>query len=373
MKAKSIGLYIHTPICVRKCAYCDFCSYPLDTAAAWREEYIDALCREIESYAERKLSVDTVFFGGGTPSLLTAREVHRICDAVRSSFDTSGISEFTVEINPGAISRDTLRAFIDSGANRISIGLQSIHENELKYLGRIHDYEDFLSTYRMVRDEGIENVSVDLMYGLPHQTLASFEEALRRVVSLSPEHISVYGLIIEEGTPFFEKRDELPLPSSDQEADMYTLACDTLRRAGYSHYEISNYARAGWESRHNLKYWRTEPYIGVGVAASSFLDGVRYGNPADISEYLSGEREAYRDDVNDLTSQQEEMVILGLRLAEGFSLSEYKERFSEDFLESYRDTVKMLTETGYAHVFGDRFALTERGFYVSNSIICELT
>ncbi len=373
MRADRVGLYVHIPLCVRKCAYCDFCSYPIDSAAEWRNEYITALCREIGSYAHRGLRVDTVFFGGGTPSLLTPAEVRRIYGVIRESFDISRLTEFTVEVNPGAVSEDTLAAYLECGVNRISIGLQSIHKNELKYLGRIHTYEDFLSTYRAVRAAGIDNVSIDLMYGIPLQTRDSFAQALREVIALSPEHISVYGLIIEEGTPFCERRCELPLPDTDCEADMYRLACDTLREAGYYHYEISNYAQAGRESLHNLKYWRTEEYIGVGVAASSFLDGVRFGNPTDISGYLSGDSRAYTDDVSDITSRQEEFVVLRLRLAEGFSLEEYRQQFSEDFLDRFGDTVRMLTDAGYAHITDGRFALTERGFYVSNSIICELT
>ena len=373
MRADRVGLYVHIPLCVRKCAYCDFCSYPIDSAAEWRDKYITALCSEIESYAERGLAVDTVFFGGGTPSLLTPDEVRRICSSIRASFDISCLTEFTVEVNPGALSADTLEAYLACGANRISIGLQSIHKNELKYLGRIHTYEDFLSTYLTLRAAGIDNISVDLMYGIPLQTRDSFKETLREVIGLSPEHISVYGLILEEGTPFYDKRSELPIPDTDCEADMYRLACDILSEAGYSHYEISNYAQPGRESRHNLKYWRTEEYIGVGVAASSFLDGVRFGNPTDISDYLAGGPRAYTDDVSDITSTQEEFVVLRLRLAEGFSLEEYRRRFSEDFAERFHDTVRMLTDAGYARISDGRFALTERGFYVSNSIICELT
>ncbi len=371
MRADGRGLYVHIPLCVKKCAYCDFCSYP-SGEADWRDRYIDVLCDEIRSYAERQIAIDTIFFGGGTPSLLTVEELKKIVGAIRESFIVADGAEFTLEANPGAISRESLLGFMACGVNRISLGVQSIHENELKILGRIHSFKDFLNTYTMIRECGIKNVNLDLMYGIPEQTKESFSETLSRIIALSPEHIAVYGLMLEEGTPFFEMRDRLTLPAADVECDMYELACKKLSEAGYGHYEISNYAKSGFESRHNLKYWRVEEYIGVGVAACSFLDGVRFGSPSDIGEYLLGSRRIFVDDVTDITSQLEEFVVIRLRLAEGFSLDEYRTRFREDFLLKNKDTVEMLTKCGYAHITDGRFALTEKGFYVSNSIICEL-
>ena len=372
MRADPIGLYVHIPFCKRKCDYCDFCSFAVDSVD-WRREYIEALCREIRSYRGKGLTVDTVFFGGGTPSLLSGAEFRRITDAIRESFVLSDLTEFTLEANPGATRREDLLEYISCGVNRISMGLQSIHENELKILGRIHLFDDFKDTLATVRACGITNVNVDLMYGIPEQTKESLEETLRTITTLSPEHISVYGLIMEEGTPFWQRQDSLNLPDADTECDMYELACRILSEAGYGHYEISNYAKRGFESEHNLKYWRGKEYVGVGVAAHSYLDGVRYGNSTDVLAYISGVSIREDSDKCDTEEEREEYVMLKLRMREGFSLEEYSARFGEDFLSAHADSVNMLIDQGYAVAKNGRFALTEKGFYVSNSIICELT
>ena len=371
MRAKDLGLYVHIPLCVRKCNYCDFCSYPL-TDASWRERYVDLLCEEIKGYKGKDYSADTVFFGGGTPSLLSGPKLKRIMSSLRESFHIKDCAEITLEANPGAVTEEGIEDYISAGVNRISLGLQSIHENELENLGRIHSYTDFLKTFKLAREAGINNINVDLMYGIPNQTAASFSETLDALCELSPEHLSVYGLILEEGTPFYGARGSLNLPSADSECDMYELACKKLTSAGYNHYEISNYSRDGRASRHNLKYWRGEEYIGFGVSAYSYLGGVRFGNPRDIDLYLEGDRFGDVEKVDSPELLREEYIMLRLRLSEGFSLEEYRERFDRDFLFENMNMVKRLTEAGLAHVFNGRFSLTERGLYVSNSIICEL-
>lgn len=370
MRAKAVGLYVHIPFCVKKCRYCDFASFRV-TEPSVRAEYIAALCREIDSYSGLCLDVSTVFFGGGTPSLLTPREFSKIVSHIKRAFNILPDAEFTLEANPGTLTEEKLLAYIAAGVNRVSLGLQSIHENELKMLGRIHSYQDFLNCYDLVKKCGVNNVNVDLMYGIPEQTKESFKETLDAVIALNPTHISAYGLIIEEGTPFFLERDALPLPSESSECDMYYLAADTLRDAGYLHYEISNYAKPSFTCRHNLTYWQDKEYIGVGLAAYSYFEGRRFGNTRDMREYISGK--CIVDDT-ELTLDDEafEFAMLALRLFDGFSLSEYKERFGVDFLDKRADIIKRLSTPGYLLVDDGRIKLTERGFYVSNSILREL-
>ena len=370
MTTKPIGLYVHIPFCVRKCNYCDFCSFPVDAiGGGMREKYLHALAEEIRSYKrEAVIAVDTVFFGGGTPSLLEPNELALIMNAIRESFSVLPDAEITLEANPGTISADNLRAYRGLGVNRLSIGLQSIHENELKTLGRIHDYPTFLDGYRLAREAGFDNVSVDLMYGIPEQTVETFAETLDAVISLKPEHISAYGLIVEAGTPFYTRRDELDLPSEDTECDMYELACERLCAAGYSHYEISNYARPDRQSRHNLHYWCDEGYVGVGVSAYSYFGGVRYSDPDSLSDYLSTDFTRTIDS----SDPEFEYAMLALRLSEGLSLTEYEARFSRSFTDGRAEKLARYVAGGYMHRRGDRIAFTERGFYVSNAILADL-
>ena len=370
MATDTLGLYVHIPFCVRKCNYCDFCSFNI-SLIEWRDKYIDRLCEEIASYKNKGIRLDTVFFGGGTPSLLTPEEFVKIFHVIKDSFEISEDAEITVEANPKTLDCEKLSAFGECGVNRLSIGLQSVHENELKILGRIHNFEDFLASYNLAREYGIDNINVDLMYGIPEQTMKSFSDTLSAVLSLKPEHISLYGLILEEGTPFFDGRESLSLPSEENECDMYYFAADMLRSAGYSHYEISNYSLPDKPSRHNLKYWRCQEYIGVGVAAYSYFEGKRYGNSNCIEEYLAEARTNY-DKEAESPDEAYEYVMLRLRLAEGFSLFDYRARFGVDFLDNRMDLIDSLVNAGYIAFQGDRIALTERGFYVSNSILTEL-
>lgn len=373
MTTDGIGLYIHIPFCVSKCKYCDFASFG-GLSESVRGKYISALISELEGYKrEPKILIDTVFFGGGTPSLLSEGNMEKILSKARECFDISENAEITVEVNPKTAEYDKLSAFRTLGVNRLSIGLQSIHENELKKLGRIHTFDDFLSTFKTAREVGFNNISVDIMYGIPEQTVDSFKETLDTLIALNPEHISSYGLIIEEGTPFFESRDTLPLPDEDTEELMYRMAVERLASAGYSHYEISNYAKDGFTCRHNLKYWRDEEYIGVGLAAYSYFEGVRFGNTRNFSEYISAPTNA-RADTEHLTAEDEayEYAMMRLRLSEGISLSDYRERFSVDFLTSRREGIEKYVGAGLLSLNGDRVSLTDAGFYLSNTIMSEL-
>jgi oxygen-independent coproporphyrinogen-3 oxidase len=371
MRTDSVGLYVHIPFCKRKCRYCDFASFSAD--GAFKSRYIDALVREIESYKAEDVTLDTVFFGGGTPSLLSPSELSKIMNAVRSNFHVSDSAEITAEINPGTLNAEKADAFFAEGFNRFSIGLQSIHENEQKKLGRIHNFDDFLKVYDLLRKKGAENISVDLMFGIPEQTPASFEKTLDTVIALSPQHISAYGLIIEEGTPFFTARDKLPLPTEDDECDMYYSCSERLSGLGYEHYEISNYALDGRRSRHNMKYWRDEEYIGLGLSAHSYYKGKRYFNPESFSEYFDGLWAKYRRSENAFVGIDPfEYAMLRLRLKDGIDLSEYQNKFGTVFAEGKDALVTEYIKAGFMSLRNGRLSLTDKGFYLSNSILSEL-
>lgn len=368
---KKVGLYVHIPFCVSKCNYCDFCSFPEKNFAS-KDEYIQAIVSEIRSYDGKSITVDTIFFGGGTPSVLTPSEFSEIVDAIFTTFSVSPDVEFTIEANPKTLTREKLLSYKALGVNRISIGMQSTHNNELKKLGRIHNYDDFLETVQLVREVGIDNINADVMYGIPEQTKESFNKTLDRVVALKLPHISVYGLILEEGTPFFDKKDSLVLPSDDEECDMYYLTSEILGKNGYNHYEISNYCLKGYECRHNIKYWRCDDYIGVGLSAYSLYNGRRFGNTRDYKGYVDQKDALQYDELLNTADEAYEYVMLGLRLKEGISLSDYKKRFGVDFLEGRKDALLEMSNLGLVNLSGDRLSLTERGFYVSNSILIKL-
>ena len=373
MITEPIGLYIHVPFCKSKCNYCDFLSFPC-AVSRYEQDYVDALIGEISSYRQApKLRVDTVFFGGGTPTLLSEKSFVKIFAAINEAFLLLSNTEITVESNPKTLNEQKLRILKELGVNRVSMGLQSVHENELRELGRIHSFDDFLSSYEICEKLGVTNINIDLMYGIPHQTYASFAETLRRVSAFSPKHISVYGLMLEEGTPFFAKKDSLVLPSEDEECEMYYLAADFLRGVGYRHYEISNSAKEGYECRHNLKYWHDQEYIGLGLAAHSYFGKKRYSNVSSFEEYFSPEMAKYRQETT-LTEADEayEFAMMRLRLAEGFSLSEYEARFSRSFLFGREDFIQKLQSAELLSLENGRINLTEKGFYVSNSILSEL-
>lgn len=371
MKTDKKGLYVHIPFCVKKCNYCDFCSFS-EISSKDKEAYISVLCNEILSYKGRDIAIDTVFFGGGTPTLLSVDDMRKITYTIKESFLLDNSVEFTMEANPGTVDYDKLSGFVSCGVNRFSIGLQTIHENELKKLGRIHAYDDFLSTYRNLRNLGVNNINVDIMYGIPLQTVYSFKETLQTICDLSPEHLSVYGLILEEGTPFFKSISELQLPTEDTECDMYAQACEILKKHGYEHYEISNYSKPGYASKHNMKYWRLSEFIGVGLSAYSYLDSKRFGNTRNLHKYINGiDVCEYCEDI-DFPSKKYEYAMLALRLKDGILLSEYSNLFSEDFLVGREEIISRLCEGGYINKCPDRISLTEKGFYVSNYIITEL-
>lgn len=367
---KPIGLYVHIPFCVRKCNYCDFCS--VSEREHEMQKYVDVLISEIESYKTKNVLLDTVFIGGGTPSLLSPKLFEALVRAIFQSFNVTSDAEFSVEANPGTLTREKLALYKSLGVNRLSLGVQSVHENELKMLGRIHTYDEFLVTYNMARELGLDNINVDLMYGIPYQTVASFERTLESVISLSPEHISCYGLIIEEGTPFFKYKDKLPLPTEDEECDMYYLADSKLEACGYVHYEISNYSKPNKFCRHNLKYWKDEEYIGVGLSAHSYFENTRYYNSDVFSEYYENFSAKYEYENRGCNKDPFEYVMLAMRLSDGLFLSQYEEIFGTSFLSGREEKISLYISQGLMLLSDDRLSLTPKGFYVSNSILTEL-
>ena len=368
----TLGIYIHIPFCIRKCNYCDFCSFPKSDKTDMYK-YVDELCRRIKDFAPKAKSktVDTVYFGGGTPTLLPCECFGQIMDTLKSSFEICEDAEFTVECNPASIDRDGLDKLRRLGINRLSIGLQSANENELTALGRLHSFDDFISVYNDARGVGFDNISVDLMYGIPEQTIESFEKTLRQVCSLSPEHISAYGLKIEDGTVFAAIEDKLELPCEDDEYRMYCLCEKILLEHGYERYEISNFSKPGRESRHNMRYWNLLDYIGFGVAAHSCFEGERFGNSRDIAAFLGGEDITAERYVIEQNERISEYVMLGLRLERGISFDEYQNKTGRSMKEDF-PMISQYIEEGFLRETNGRIAFTTKGFFVSNAILSQM-
>lgn len=379
MEKEKLGIYVHIPFCKSKCGYCDFCSHPPQSGEI--DRYLNAVMLNMQDFAgaAQGYTVDTVFIGGGTPTLLPKKQMKALIECIRTSFKLEKDAEFTVEANPGTVDKGYLRSLVSMGVNRISFGLQSANDKELRALGRIHTRDEFVESFKAARSAGFRNINVDLMYGIPHQSAESFAETLAFVKMLAPEHISVYGLKIEEGTPFYEKRDILPLPDEETEYKMYRKAHTVLEAAGYKHYEISNYARRGFESRHNKRYWLDEKYLGFGVAAHSYFKNQRYAYTDDMEEYMH-EMEHPHDmaailsectDI-DVFTQETEYVMLRMRLFDGVNLADYRAAFGKDFAVKYGEKLKRYIDGGFVTVDARRCAFTVKGMYVSNYILSEL-
>ena len=369
---RNLGLYIHIPFCRTKCLYCDFCSF-VSRDEQQREAYVGALLREIEARGTKDYSVDTVYFGGGTPSLLSAEQIGRILGEIKESFNVSPDAEITLECNPMTVSDGDkyfkeLRAL---GVNRLSLGVQTAIDGELKLIGRRHSFEEAKATFLAARGAGFENISVDLMLGIPSQTLDSLRASANQVIKLAAEHISIYSLQLEEGTPLYRMRERYSLADDDTAADMYELVVKMMKDAGYRHYEISNFARGGRESKHNCKYWRLDEYLGLGLAAHSDFGGKRLENTRDMERYLGGEWLEAASEISN-SEREFEFLMLGLRTADGISKSEFLARFGVDFDEKYGKRVEKFKKMGYFCEKGDALALTESGFEVSNAILTEI-
>ena len=374
-----LELYIHIPFCIRKCAYCDFLSFPAGEKD--RQSYVEALLDEIYG-AKEKGDAATVFFGGGTPSILPGKEIGRIMDAVRAEYSVPEDAEITLEANPGTLNRKKLEDWKKAGINRLSLGLQSAEKAELKALGRIHTWETFLESYRMAREAGFENINIDLMSALPGQSAYTWRKTLQKVTELKPEHISAYSLIVEEGTPFYEKYAEdvkrrekgLPcgfLPSEDEERQMYYDTEKILKAEGYRRYEISNYAREGFECRHNCGYWERKNYRGFGLGASSLIDEVRFHNTESMENYQNRAFGREDEEYLDAEAQMEEFMFLGLRLTQGISVNDFEKKFHTPYVSVYGKISRELEEKKLLRRENGRIFLTERGIDISNYVLSE--
>ncbi len=366
---KPLSLYLHIPFCVRKCAYCDFPSYP--NCAQHLPEYVKALIREIESASRRYPDriVKTIFFGGGTPSLLSSEQMHALTDTMRTCFRVAEDAEISMEANPGTLTLENLIGYRQAGINRLSIGIQSMNDRLLRAIGRIHTRAEAIEAVRMAREAGFNNINLDLMYGLPSQSEEDFAETLRDALQLNVEHLSMYSLIVEEGTPLCEQFEagKLTLPDDEATLRMQHATAELLLKHGMHRYEISNYAKEGYECRHNLVYWRRGEYLGLGCAAHSLMEEMRFSNTPDLHEYLSGIREIDREPL-DFADVLEETVMLSLRTAEGMPLGEYHMLCGVDYPDKKRVIARLVHE-GMAVIQNDRLSLTERGMDVLNAVI----
>ena len=383
-----ISLYVHIPFCLRKCRYCDFLSAPQTDID--RERYVKALIREIKTQKDCPAGrpVDTVFFGGGTPSVLSADQIGRIIDALREVFLILPDAEVSLETNPGTADFEKLSAFKEAGINRLSMGVQSMHDEELHLLGRIHTAEQALEAFKTARAAGFDNINIDLMSALPGQTFDSWADSLRQAVEWRPEHISAYSLIIEPGTPFsalYEAGELPPLPDEETDRKMYHYTREYLAQHGYGRYEISNYALKGRECRHNSGYWTGHPYLGVGIGAASFVNGARFSNIPDFETYIVEMEKAgipaeieqvyekVRTEIHSLTEQEkmEEFMFLGLRMTAGVKTSDFASRFGKSLDEVYGDVIRRHLEQGLLQRTPEGFCLTERGTDVSNYVMAD--
>ena len=389
---KEIGLYIHIPFCVKKCLYCDFLSGAADNNT--KKAYVDALIAEILQWKDilkEKYKIKTIFIGGGTPTCLPPDLLLFLGDKL--SDITEFVTEYTIEANPGTITKSHIDAFKHMGINRISLGLQSANDDELKGLGRIHTYNEFIECFKMLRNEGFNNINIDIMSDIPGQTLESYKDTLNKIVRLKPEHISAYSLIVEPGTPFYEMEQAGKLDIADEDTDrqMYHLTKDILQNSGYNRYEISNYSRAGFECQHNITYWTADEYLGAGLGASSYLDGIRFSNERNTSKYIetystninTGMKKGItvkeiaekKDDFSILTRENmmEEFMFLGLRMCKGVSLEEFERRFGVSLRSVYGDVIerflknRLLAEDNNS----GRIYLTEHGMDLSNYVMSE--
>lgn len=365
---QSLGIYLHIPFCESKCRYCDFYSMP-HRPADLKIAYVEAICRDLSRRAAdcADYEIDTIYFGGGTPTSLAPADLARILQTVVKYYRVTRDAEITAECNPGTVDANDLRTLRAAGFNRLSIGLQSAHANELKELGRLHDFRIFESVWNDARRVGFSNLSADVMFGIPHQTLESFLQTLETVCQLSPEHLSAYALTIEEGTPFARRAATMPLPDEDQTREMYLSMIDFLRAHGLEQYEISNFARPGLESRHNLKYWMQMPYLGFGPAAHSDFSGKRIANSRDLDGYLAG-KDISASEQPTKAEREDECVMLSMRLCEGLSKRVFANRFGREPTE-YLDRLRAYLSDGFIRETADGFAFTPEGFLVSNTIL----
>ena len=385
METKNMGLYIHIPFCKSKCKYCDFISFAnkediLDEYIKWlKYELIQVGDGNKSDYAgglDKLINLKTIYIGGGTPSFINSRYIKEILDEVNKHFNVDDNAEITLEMNPGTVNEKKIVEYKEAGINRLSIGLQSTHNKILKQIGRIHTYEDFLEAYNLARKIGFKNINVDLMLGLPEQSLEELVSSVEAIIKLNPEHISIYSLILEENTALYDEVNsgKICLPDDELERKMYWKTKKMLENAGYIHYEISNFAKKGYESRHNISCWNGEEYIGIGAAAHSYTNNIRYSNIDKIEEYINNFKIGEELDnlifheKQDMESKMKEYMILGLRKLDGISIKEFKSNFTENPIFKFKNELKKLVEEGLLVIDGDKIKLTDKGLDFANLV-----
>ena len=369
---KKLGVYIHIPFCKQKCNYCDFISFA--NKKDLEEKYFEALIKEIKNFLKTnsKIQVSTIYIGGGTPSFIDSKYIKKIM----SLFNKENLVEATIEVNPGTVTKEKLEDYKEAGINRLSIGLQSTNNNLLKQIGRIHNYEDFLNTYKLAKEAGFENINVDLMIGLPNQSISDIKKSLEEVINLNPNHISVYSLIIEEETPIAKmlEKGEIKLPDEDVERQMYWYVKSYLELHGYNHYEISNFAKKGYESKHNLDCWEQKEYIGFGLASHSYIDKTRFSNTENLDLYIkncmedSFDKNKIIQERQDDFSVMQEYMLLGLRKIEGVSVQSFKNKFGENPIFIFKQELSKLVDENLIQINSDKIKLTNKGLDLANLV-----
>lgn len=372
-----LGLYIHIPFCVKKCKYCDFNSFKLNIDE--KKKYLSALEKEMELYKDEVegKSIDSIFLGGGTPSILNKEEIKILFENIKNNFNIKSSAEITMECNPGTLTLDKLKVMKECGVNRLSIGLQAVQNHHLEYIGRIHTYEEFEKNYFQAKEVGFENINVDLMYALPNQSKKDWIESLEKVVKLNPTHISAYSLILEENTELFNmyERKEFKLLDEDTDIEMYEHTINYLKEHGYNQYEISNYAKDGFECKHNILYWKCENYVGLGPSASGFLNETRYNNLCELDKYeeviFSGKKPIEWEEELSIKDEIEESIFLGLRMNDGIKFIDFYEKYNFDFKKEYKNEIKKLKDLQLIDVDCTSIKLTQKGREISNSVFVE--
>lgn len=374
MMNKNIGIYIHIPFCVSKCIYCDFTSI---TDKKKIEKYFNYLLEEIKMYKSilKEYKIKTIYIGGGTPSFVNEKYIKKVINEIKKYNDFSDDIEFTIEVNPGSINEEKLKEYISLGINRLSIGLQSTNDNMLKTIGRVHTFHDFKEKYSLARRLGINNISLDLMFGLPSQELNDFIKSIERVIDLSPEHISAYSLKVERGTKLYDlvKNKKLLLPTEELDRKMYEILINKLESNGYNLYEISNFSKKGYESKHNLSYWNRKEYLGLGISAHGFISDERYGNENSFEKYFK-KIDQGKKPINEINKIYEdealfEEIMLNLRLTKGINIEEISRKYSIDFLKEYNEIIEELLNDGLIKIKDNYLFIPKEYLSLSNSII----
>lgn len=376
MQNKELGIYIHIPFCKQKCYYCDFISY--SDKCSKISDYIDCLIKEVEQFDFSNYKVTSIYIGGGTPSYVDSKYIKQILTKLHEKVKFEKV-EITIEVNPGTVTRKKLQDYEEAGINRISIGLQSTEDRLLRQIGRIHTYQEFLETYHLAKKIGFKNINVDLMLGLPNQTIQDLKESLNKIIELDPNHISVYSLIVEEKTKIAKLLQEgkIELPTEEQERNMYWYVKNQLELHGYHHYEISNFAKKGKESRHNMNCWNQEEYIGFGVAAHSYINNVRFSNTSNVEEYIENMNHANNqknvriEEKQTLEDKRNEFMMLGFRKLDGVNISKFKEKFIENPIFLYRDKLNKLVEEDLIEIDLNHMKLTNKGLDFANLVFEE--